>query len=150
MEGGDGLGGMVGVLVGVLLREAMEVLEVEILEMQKRRSEAEIVKRGGRIWKRVAILQITKRAVKRSLSSAAHEFITTQDTNKFLLLCSPPPLSFSDLSLPISDGFRKPLYILSQREREKMGKMKRQRKKVSLSLSLYFLLVSLIEGVYTV
>jgi hypothetical protein len=33
-----------------------------------------------------------------------------------------------------------------------MGKMKRQRKKVSLSLSLsvYFLLVSLIEGVYTV
>jgi len=128
----------------------MEVLEVEILEMQKRRSEAEIVKRGGRIWKRVATLQITKRAVKRSLSSAAHEFITTQDTNKFLLLCSPPPLSFSDLSLPISDGFRKPLYILSQREGEDGEDEEAEEEGLSLSLSLYFLLVSLIEGVYTV
>ncbi|KAJ6393325.1 hypothetical protein OIU77_022736, partial [Salix suchowensis] len=116
-----GFGGM----VGVLLREAMEAeaeaeveveleVAVEILVMQKRRSEAEIVKREGRVWKRVATLQITKRTVKRSLSSAAQEFITTQDTNNFFLFCSPPPLSFSDLSFPIVNGFRRPLCSFSE------------------------------------
>jgi hypothetical protein len=99
-------GAMVVVVVvelrGEMVVVVVVVVVVVILEMQKRRSEAEMAKREGRIWKRVAILQRTKRAVKTSLSSAAHEFITTQDTNIFLLLCSPPPtFSFSDLSLPI-------------------------------------------------
>ncbi|CAI0393685.1 unnamed protein product [Linum tenue] len=72
------------------------VVVVVIREMQKRRSEVEMVKREGRNWRTVATEQRMRRAVKRSLSSAA-QFHTTPRNTFF----SPPAAAAFSLSLAI-------------------------------------------------